>query len=491
MNKYMKYIRPALFALVTITALWLSLYRASSEVKPEVSNDERNWTGVSIAAYQMYFKNHMRSGVVMDTWFTTYAVEQGIDTASLTPYQRQWYDFALWTFGWKAPNMGKFLMGSAIYTGAKGPVDPNGYYERGRADLKEDTNIFYSRVPEELIYLARKPNAVMNGLAIALVFLTGWIFLNFWSGFIASVYLLANKLYFSVNIAAGLDSPSIFFWVLAVLFLALNMQLVFKRDAWWKILVSAAVTGAMFGLAVASKLNAAMFGYVCLFVFPLAGLAMLMGRKKGEKGLQSAFGKGVLSLVISGLFIASLGPLIFVQLNPQVQGDTVKKVNVIQLSVDEFFRRRANSQMAKNRQARKILSEVTFKKPEKAMSLITRRNFVVENPEKYYGTLGTLLPFKGNVLDGFFMLVGLISMAWIGVRQFLKDKIVGGKIVLLFSFLVMVYGMAQFIWIDFARYHMAIYPGMALAIGYGIHQLVAYATSKWAAAKSQLAVKKK
>lgn len=475
MNAYMKYIKWAVFVLVTILAISLSLYKASSDFKREVSNDERNWTAVSISSYEMYFKGHQRPNVVMDSWFYTYAIENGIDTAAMTPDQKQWYDFAMWTFGWKAPNLGKYIMGAYVAANADIELDKNGYYEKGRADMQEDTNIYYSRVPEELIYLARKPNAWMNGLAIGLVFLTGWFFLNYWSGLIAAVYLLLNKVYFSVNVAAGLDSPSIFFWVLAVFFLIANIRYILNREKLWKSLLLALVTGIMFGAAVASKLNAAMFGYVCAIVFPLAGLAILMDKSKAEKGVpffKSALGSRLTTLLISGLIIAITGPALFVKLNPQVQGDTLTKVKVVQLSVDEFFKRRANSQIAKNRQARKVLTEVTFKKRDKAFSLIVRRNLFVEDTEKYYGTFGNLIKFKGNFLDGLFVLIGLLGMLWIGFTKFRKEKRLNGEWIILISFIVMLYGMAGFIWIDFARYHMAIYPGMALAVGYGISLLI-------------------
>lgn len=472
MKSNMKYIRWAVFGIVSLAAVLVSLYNARH--REAVSNDERNWTGVSIASYEMYFKGHMRPNVKLDSWFYTYAVENGIDTAALTPGQRQWYDFSLWTFGWKAPNLGKYIMGGYVEAASNLELDKNGYYEIGQADRQEDTKIYYSRVPEELIYLARTPNAWMNGLGIMLVFLTGWLFLNFWSGFFASLYLLFNSMYLHVNVSAGLDSSSIFFWVLAVFFLAANLRSVFDGNKLWKTLLYALLTGIAFGCAVSSKLNTAMFGYVCAIVFPLSALALVLDRKKDKKDvpfLKSAFGSRLTALVVSGLLIGITGPLLFVKLNPQVQGETAKKIKVVRLSVDEFFKRRANSQISKNRQARKTLTEVTFKKPDKAFSLVARRNFVVQDPEKYYGTFGSLLNFKGNILDGLFMAVGLLAMLWAGFVKFREKRRVNGEWILLVSFFVMLYGMVNFIWTDFVRYHMAIYPGLALAVGYGMYTL--------------------
>lgn len=473
-QKTFRYIQLGVFVAVALASVIYSLYIASASQRPEVSNDERNWTGVSITSYEMYFKGHVRPNVKMDSWFYTYAIENGIDTADMDITEKQWYDFALWTFGWKAPNLGKYIMGGYVEAATQMEVDKNGYYEMGRTDLQEDPKIYYSRVPEELIFLARKPNAIMNGLTIALVFLTGWIFLNWWTGLLSALYLFFNNVYMRVNTAAGLDSPSIFFWVLATLLLIVTVRYIFRNEKLWKTLLMALATGIAFGCAVASKLNAAMFGYVCVVVFALAGLALLMDRKndkKGEPFLKTKFGARLLALIISGAVIGITGPWLFVKLNPQVQGDTITKTKVIRLSVDEFFKRRANSQISKNRQARKTLAEVTFKKPDKALSLIAKRNFVVTNPEKYYGTFGDLLKFKGNILDGLFMAIGLIAMLLVGWTKFRKERKVNGEWIILVSFIVMLYGMANFIWIDFARYHMAIYPGLALAVGYGLYMV--------------------
>lgn len=471
MKAYSKYIYWGTFLIVLVASLYLSLSQATN--KEGVSNDERNWTAVSISSYEMYFKGHVRPDVKMDSWFYTYAIENGIDTTNMSIEEKQWYDFAMWTFGWKAPNMGKYIMGAYLEATTSQELDKNGYYELGRVDKQEDPKIYYSRVPDEIVYNARIPNAIMNALSVVLIFLTGWLFLNYWTGLIAAIYLLLNTTYFKVNTAVGLDSPSIFFWILAVLFLIATIRSIFKNEKMWRSLLFALATGLLFGFAVSSKLNDAMFIYVCAFVFPLAGLIIILSRKP-EKGIpihQSIFGKRMFALVLSGGLIVVLGMGLFVKLNPQVQGETGKKIKVIQLSVDEFFKRRANSQISKNRQARKVLTDVTYKKPDKAFNLVFRRNFMVDDTEKYYGTFGSLLKFKGNFLDGLFLLIGLISLLWMGFKKFKDEKVLNGEWIILISFLVMLYGMCGFIWIDFARYHMAIYPGMALAIGYGLYTI--------------------
>lgn len=471
-EKIFKYIKIVVFVVVAIASLSYSLSIASDTEKLAISNDERNWTAVSISSYEMYFKGYVRPNVVMDSWFTTYAIENGLDTAAMSAKQKQWYDFAMWTFGWKAPNMGKYIMGAYVESAANMELDKNGYYELGLAEKQEDPKIYYSRVPEELVLLARKPNAIMNGLAIALVFLTGWLFLNWTTGFIASLYLFANDVYMRVNSAAGLDSPSIFFWVLSVFFLIATIRHIFRNEKIWKTLLLALATGLMFGFAIASKLNAAMFGYVCLWVFIVAAVAVVWARKPEKVGfVQSIFAKRLISLFFSGVLILSVGYVLFVQLNPQMQGDTWTKKKIVEQSVDEFFKRRANSQISKNRAARKILIDVTYHKPDKAFNLIARRNFIVDDTEKYYGTFGNLIKFKGNFLDGLLMLIGIISLLWVGFNKFRKEKQLNGEWIILISFFVMLYGMCQFIWIDFSRYHMAIYPGFALAIGYGIYTI--------------------
>lgn len=486
MKPYMKYIQPGIFLVVLVAAFVVSLQKASPSATPKISNDEKNWTAVSISSYEMYFNGYQRRNPQLDSWFYTYAIENGIDTAAMSPDEKQWYDFAMWTFGWKAPNLGKYIIGKYVVATAGTEVDKEGYYEKGRPELQEDTKIYYSRVPDELVYRARQPNAIMNALGIVMVFLTGWLFLNYWSGFMASMYLLLNGTYQKVNTAVGLDSPSLLFWILAVFFLIATIRFIFKNEKLWKTLLLALGTGVMFAFAVSSKLNAAMFGYVCVFVFPLAAVAIFWARKpeKGVPFLKTAFGSRLAALLLSGAIIAIVGPVLFVKLNPQVQGDTRAKIKVVQLSVDEFFKRRANSQISKNRQARKVITEVTYNKPGKALNLVIRRNFVVDNPELYNGTFGKLLNFKGNFLDGLFLVIGLAALLWMGFQKFRKEKKLNGEWIILISFIVMLYGMADFIWIDFTRYHMAIYPGMALAIGYGLYVLGDFIVKKVNAKKA-------
>ena len=193
----------------------------------------------------------------------------------------------------------------------------------------------------------------------------------------------------------------------------------------------------MFGFAVSSKLNDAMFMYVCVFAFAIAGIAVLWGRKpeKNISFFKSVFGVRLIALVISGLLVGLTGYGLFVALNPQVQGDTMKKVEVIQDSVNEFFKRRANSQTSKNRQAKKVLVDVTYKKPGKAFNLISRRNFMVDDTEKYYGTFGSLVKFKGNFMDGLFLLIGLAALVWIAFNKLIKEKKIKWVIISYFFFL--------------------------------------------------------
>jgi len=543
-EKNLKWIKTGLFLLICVVSFVLCFNKIGLEKRPSQGYDEEMWTGAGITSYNMYFKNYMRKDVKLDSWFVTYALKNGIDTATIPPAQKQWFDHATWTFGWKAPNMGKYIIGAWVTAFANQSPDPAGYFEyKNRYKNDEPTTVTFCYVPFEFVGIARVPMAIMTALIIIITFLTGWLFINYITGLVASLYLLLNSNFLDVNTAVGLDAPSIFFTSLSILLLLLWIQSLLKQEKIGITIMWAAFTGLSFGFAVSSKLNAALFGYMLVPVFIILLFSIVKHLRQGGKILdkktqkpgdenfvqrKSNFKKQALAFMTSGLLIGGLGPFVFVQLNPQVHGDTMAYVKTIRESVDAYFTRRANDQ--KNKFVLKseagtiygyagpgdnypiidtLVTKVSFSKLEnarqgkwqginnsksgkssfvlfdklepanevtkgdnaKTFQLLLKRNFWVSSPDRYYGTIGSLIPFKGNPIDGVLVIAGLLLLLVKAYKDFMAGGKISGALVSIVAFVVLFWGNMNFIWIDFGRYHMPIYPAMAILAGFTISMI--------------------
>ena len=193
-----------------------SIDQVSLKTRPAGGYDEQMWTGASITSYNMFFRGYRRTVTKVERWFEAYSKKYNNDIAKMPKEQLQWFDDPVWTFGWKAPNIGKYIMGFWVVNFGE-DVNPEGYFYH--SDNPETGKNFPGNfAPAELVRLARIPNAILNILTIAVVFVIGWLFFHYAIGLLASLYLVFNDAFFSVNTAAGLDSSSIFFSTLTLLF---------------------------------------------------------------------------------------------------------------------------------------------------------------------------------------------------------------------------------------------------------------------------------
>ena len=168
-----KYVHIGLFAVMMILVTVRCFNRIPFTDKNKANTyDAQMWTSASITSYHMYFKNYVRPTTELDNWFPTYAWKKGVnvftgdsaminyytnviqykpdtikfpydqititnkkqqyslavkyDTTSFPRKDFQWFDRATWTFGWKAPNFGKYVMGWWIQTFATTKPNPKG-----------------------------------------------------------------------------------------------------------------------------------------------------------------------------------------------------------------------------------------------------------------------------------------------------------------------------------------------------------------------------
>jgi hypothetical protein len=585
-----------------------------SQVKPN-GYDEQMWTSVSIASYSMYFKNYVRPTKELDNWFPTYAWKKGVhvftgdslminqqagiiqynpdsvkfpsdqitinrkrqqyylkvqyDTTLFPRKDFQWFDRATWTFGWKAPNFGKYVMGWWIQTFAKTKPDPNGYFEfKVPANLSNpDSGQYipsekpspapYAYAPEEYQSLARQPNALMTILLIATVFIIGWRFFHFWIGFISATWLTLNKTFIVINGMIGLDSFAVTFSTLAFLFMLYTIKSILNNDKWWKIIVWGIGTGLISCFAVSSKLNAGMVVLSEGLIFGMIGLVSLLKTVKLKSLKPTVRFTPVFKIIVAGGLIGLISVLLFIRLNPQVQKQPIQRISAMRGSIDDYFDRRAriftskqitdrltainqeiiklskvpttdqqalmnvynqlnavgkayNEESVRNpsnenefhikksdkyvKDVAKIEKDLEKLSPDfepktkfinwvlvkhswpKAFELVVKRIAVVDpqQPERYYGTFGNLLPVKYNFLDGLFALLGMVACIALAWKQWKEKKQFYTYGILFISFVLLVYGNVDFVWQDWPRYMTPIFPLYSLVIAIGLYETMRF-----------------
>ncbi len=471
--------KPVIFAVCAIIAIHYSISLTDSKSRPAEGYDEPMWTSASISAYQMFFEGWQRENLEPDSWYITYALANGIDTSKISHKQMQWYDKSNWTFGWKAPNLGKFIMGKYLSIKYGDELKKGGYFEFISPD-GTPSNVPYSYAPQEMIAAARIPNAVFNALTLMLVFLTAWVFLEFWIGFVAFLLLITNKVFMLVNTAVGLDSFSVFFLTLSLFTFLMGLKSLFKSKSIWESIVWAVATGVAFGFALSSKLNSALFAYAAAYIGAVALIQFIrvwMSKNTNPRVKPfHIFRQKFLTLVASAGVVLGLSYFIFLYLNPQIQGEVSKNIKTLQQSVDEFFTRRANANKTRD----------IKEKFDVSLQLVIDRNFVVKDTEAYNGTFGSLLPFKGNPIDGLLIISGLIILLILSIKEIKDPKNAPLKLGILIMAIVVFHGNTKFIWIDYTRYHTPFYPYFSILSALSIITLGTFLKNKLLRKKTKI-----
>ena len=545
-----RFVRIGIVTLTGIIALIRALMLTGLNHRNANGYDEQMWTSSSIASYQMYFKGHIRPTKELDNWWPTYAWVHGIDiftgekwnqfnpdtikfpydfitlknasevvkydTLKFPREEFQWYDRAMWTFGWKAPNVGKYIMGWYINTFAASKPDPNGYFvfahpvNHGNVkaklpnEYKEDeyapSTLFssspFSFAPPEYIRLARIPNAIFTALILVLVFVGAWLYINFWTGLIAAAWLLLNQVFFDVNSAVGLDSFSTFFTTLGIILVVANLNMVRKNKPWWQVILISLGSATVIGLAIGSKLNAGVLVFISIACFVPVGLVLLMQaltKKQPVKtktqptapaSVSSVLTQQLPKLVVSGIITGVISITLFIQLNPQYQGASVKKIKATRESIDDYFTKRANilTQNEKRDNPKGYNNWAKLKRDSgmKLNLMLERVAYVKDDKKNYYGTFGSILKVPFNFLDGLLALLGLFMLgrlAWIKWKQ---EKMFHASAMLLLAFLIVFWGNTDFLWIDWARYFTPIFPLYSILIAAGLLGVIEWAKAKLA-----------
>ena len=499
LKKYTLYI----LLLVVIIGSYLFVFDEQNidVTKRTPEYDEWSWAGASIATYYM-FNGYQRKNVRDDSWFTNYAYQNKldifkpirsrsleIDFNKIAPKKYQWFDFTLWTAGWKAPNFSKLVKGWYINLKVD-TLNPESYYELGNESKGESSSLYYSRVPAKFVEYGRHVDASFSFLSLVLIFILGWQFFNYAVGVFSWVYLLLNKNFIKVTTAAGMDSSLFFFSLLSILFLHILLKQIFKENSKWKTTLGLSIgLGLSMGLAVSSKLNGATLFVSLIILAPIilfivwkripnskklkdAKANVLKRRERELKKLREKYfvkwGKTIF-IVAPSIAIFSLGTYIYC--NPHMWPDLSKKITIVRQSADDFFGLRA-----------KALNTTHIKENwRESFKLVMKTNFLLfdEKDKGFLGTFGHRIPTSWRVFDLFFLLIGLFVLFKSLNKSLLKEPFYDPSQLILVTYFVVFYMNTNFIWIRYNRYFVPLYNLGSIIISLGIVTFINLAYTKF------------
>lgn len=489
---YLYFLKASAFLILLFYSLKIVFSEQNIKVTSRsASYDERMWTSVSIASYAM-FTGYQREPIRHDSWFLNYAYKYRLDGFGLTQNNTiqvdfekipkktyQWFDFTLWTFGWKAPNFSKISKGWYIHL-RNNNVDPDGYWELGDPNKNEDPRIYHSRAPDKVIEHARQVDALFCFLSLGFVFCIGWRFFDFFVGLFAHLYLLSNKNFISVTTAVGMDSSLFLFSLSAIFFTLLLIEKLQKsRTSLLFVLITSLGIGLSLGLAISSKYNGATLFYSVTAVGASLLIALLyqypiykknknkrakrqirerQSIKSKQKEFINYWGKHA---IIASLIIACSSLSTFLYLNPHMQKDTTTKVKIIRNSVDEFFETRAKS-------LRTTHIKDSWSESFRVVSKRLYFSFPSDNkPVGFIGTLGQKLQSRYYFLDGVCLIMGIFILTFTTREKIKRKNIDAGYVLMVFSVIIF-YMNVDFIWTPFARYFTPFLICGSLIISIGI-----------------------
>ncbi len=406
---------------VPVLLLFFATFRIFGNIglenRPATGYDEQMWTSASVSSWAMFAQGHVRPTKELDNWFPTYAWKheldiftgekwsQGFNPDTVTfPYDYitlenenqgysqlikydtlkfprkdfQWFDRATWTFGWKAPNLGKYLMGAWLAVSSEG-TNPNGYFKFETPEGKPSGAPF-AYTPPELVAKARIINALFTLGSLLLVLWLGGMIQWPVTGWVAALLLLLNQDFIDVNTAVGLDSFVVFFSLLSAAFLIKTFFALQKEQGIKPIFLWAAATGLALGGAVSSKLNGAMMVVAAALAFAWLAYWAFKHKKTNKVWVRKFIGAGLLT--------GGLPVLLFVVLNPQVWHEPVGRAKALQESADGYFEKRAV-----------ILTFTQFYDPLQAMgnSLNARVQSGRMDPAAFQGLVNQLNSFGAKI----------------------------------------------------------------------------------------------
>ena len=279
-----------------------------------------------------------------------------------------------------------------------------------------------------------------------------------------------------VNTQARVSSASLFFSFLVLLFFLLFLEELYKNDnkkSYWY----SAIIGVCFPLAVGAKLNAALIGYFFVVFFAL-NLFLLLKKKAVES--KSKNGKVTIEyirtkesykviqkMVFCFAIISVLTAAIFIYTNPTLYDKPILKMMMMQESVKDFFDLRARALNSTHINNSWFVS----------FWYVMKRNFLKVD-KSFLGTIGAVMRIKYNFLDFLFFMTGFVYLIKKGVNKMKEANRMNKELSIIIWFLICIWGISKFIWIDWGRYYMPLYITSPIIISIGIMESFNYLKTK-------------
>ena len=469
--KYSILVKVAIPIAIISAAAYFCFRAASLENTNPENYDEQMYTSSSIVAYHMLFNHHIRKNILLDGWFVAYAQKYSYDINRMPYTQAQWFDNSIWTFGWKSMAIPKYIMGWFITTFGK-DVNPDGYFYR-RTDNEKTNKWPGSFAPNDLIYLARIPNALLTIISIGLIYLIGVKFFNIYIGTISAFYILLNNHFIFTNSNARVSGAATTFSLLTLFLTLLFLKHLYTTSSKLKFYLLSISIGAASALSVGSKLNSALIIYVFVVYFATFCFIEIKGYfwqkkevvrikvKKRRKRKKIYFVKPytkrfAIAIVLIGITVF----LVFILPNPVLYDKPVLKMVMIKESIEEFF----------NIRARALNSTHINNSWFVSLWYIIKRNFVRVDSDYFVGTFGNLIDVRFIFLDLLFFVLGFYYLLKKAISRIRCEYRLEKESFLLIWVLVMIWGTADFMWIDWGRYYLPIYNVSCIIIAVGLYQ---------------------
>ena len=290
-------------SLIVLAAVTIHVFSDSYELE-NYHGDESNWINTSIFAFQTF---------VIDRDFS----------------HPDWHR-SFRTFGRENPQLGKYIIGSALhYAGfrqySREPYKYN-YRESWRYN-QEHGNL----PPEPAIYAARTPIAVLAVMTSLIILALGWYMDSLPVGVLASLLFAFNPIATAASQGALTDIPALFFSLASVLWAAWSARALSrflnKKPATLSGLSGLAVRfcilGLLMGLAISTKMNSLLVlltvgsslgGWFVLRTVRHYRMGFTGATKPGREGL-------ILMLLVTIAGLITL--LIFIGSNPLLYKNTL------------------------------------------------------------------------------------------------------------------------------------------------------------------------
>ncbi len=355
--------------------------------------------------------------------------------------------------GYDLPPLPKYLIGLALRLEGfprPGPAAARSWY----------ANTSRTFVSPEALTAARRPSVLFGAIGCVAIFALGMMAVDVRVGLIAALGLMANPLYRMHARRAMSDVPSeAMILATAAIGLWAWKRLLVGRSPWWPTIVLAIGGGTCAGLAVLSKLNGALGGFV------LAGWAVL-GLTLGSFSLRGRIA------FCGGCVVASVVAVaLFVGLNPFLTARPDREMppgleEIRKMSIFERARVIKDHRVNVSDEAKKIFPKDALSEPSDKLKAMAIQGFGRFGPFGPRGVSDSTRRFDAEQDWGAWLWLPLVGIGFVlsireGRKQ-LRQGVPPASWALTLQAAIALGVVTSFIPLAWDRYFLSIQPGSAL-----------------------------